>query len=604
MCSKRLLLLVHFLVGHLSSSTLSSADPLRVVNLTLTGEFEGQTLQYHAHEGDVYDPKLVPTLVNKIAAEYRVARHQLPSVSAFLSSELVEAELSSARRQWRDAAALASSQPSTTMAAQQRPSEDVAGLLDVARGSVEAYDRLVLHLVDEVRRWRQAAETLSTHVAVLKRQHALRAQADFEATADQIARVAVEATAAAAAAVAANTTTTPTPTPSETDDAIGPTPSDANESTDTIITSTSKDASQASPMPLRRYKLSRNFTEHIYPELEAAGVPFILTDLDESWVSSWNLELIRSQCGDSVVNVKRRVRGSNTWGELVNAHTEDAHGNTTNATSSEASTARTLSSFLDEVRSGRAEGLYLHDEPLHELCPGQPLLATFRSPGPFACNILGAHDGGRAANGSSTDMTHSPIPIPRGTPEAIEQLHRFWPSLFVSSPDTSTGLHSDFLDTSFFMVVLSGAKEFRVVDRRDAFLLGPRGKNRFRPSAALSKFARVSTGLVRAGELVYVPSGSPHSVHNVNESGPGEKRNQELEEQQGRGYQPGLAVSVNLVDRQNGHRFLAAVDEFLASGFGYTAEPTFSPATDHAALIDAEGAYRRAIREAMARPCF
>ena len=81
-------------------------------------------------------------------------------------------------------------------------------------------------------------------------------------------------------------------------------------------------------------------------------------------------------------------------------------------------------------------------------------------------------------------------------------------------------------------------------------------------------------------------------------------------------------MSVNVVDRHNGERFLAAVDEFLAAGYGYTATAAannnnkpnggsgsvvaLSPlgtAADHAAIVEAEDAYRAAVRTALQAPC-
>ena len=51
------------------------------------------------------------------------------------------------------------------------------------------YDRLAVHLLREARAWRHTAETLSEHVAVLKKQRRGATEGAFEAAAARIAAV-------------------------------------------------------------------------------------------------------------------------------------------------------------------------------------------------------------------------------------------------------------------------------------------------------------------------------------------------------------------------------------------------------------------------------
>lgn len=485
----------------------------RIINVTLEGTFSG-TLQIPTEPADLYKENLVPSLIEHISKEFQVSEQQLPSIAAFLSNELAIAEVKRAQSLWADYAAKASS---PGIVAPPR-------IMYAARDAAVVYDKLALHLQSELAKWRVAAEVLSREVIKLRSYHREREANECTLSSDRLEQIATLRYQAEEEIAAKNSS-----------------PRHDGDSEKFV---------EAIP----RYQISRKFSMDQYSSLAKAGVPFILTGLNESWVHSWNIEMIRKQCGNAAVDVKRRIPQADTWGELVVEKTN-----------------MTIAAFIDDVLDGKGTG-YVHDESLHRVCPEQPLLKEFKYPEPFSCNILSQHD---ASSGYSRRVR-----IPSKTPKTIADLHQYWPSLFLAAPGTSTALHSDFLDSAFFMVVLKGAKEFQITNRDDAFLLGPRGKNRYRNQnqAVFSKYARAWKGVVREKELIFIPSGCPHSVQNIVD-------------------EIGLAVSANFIDAFSGGRFLNASADFFASGFGYARDPRFSPANEHAAILQAEEEYLAEVKD-------
>ena len=122
---------------------------------------------------------------------------------------------------------------------------------------------------------------------------------------------------------------------------------------------------------------------------------------------------------------------------------------------------------------------------------------------------------------------------------------------------SSSGLHTDVLESHFWMYVVEGAKRWAVSVRGDVPVLCPRksaaaSSDRFRASllgagthaCAGVGSAAVYFGIVEAGEFLFIPSGSPHEVLNG------------ADEDDDR---PALAVSMNYVDAANARHFARAI---------------------------------------------
>eukprot|EP00658_Telonema_sp_P-2_P029672 TRINITY_DN22529_c0_g1_i1.p1 TRINITY_DN22529_c0_g1~~TRINITY_DN22529_c0_g1_i1.p1 ORF type:complete len:362 (+),score=91.97 TRINITY_DN22529_c0_g1_i1:109-1086(+) len=136
------------------------------------------------------------------------------------------------------------------------------------------------------------------------------------------------------------------------------------------------------------------------------------------------------------------------------------------------------------------------------------------------------------------------------------------PSLFVGGPGTGAQMHVDSAATHFWMALLQGRKEWKIFDTADHALLCPDYFNghRFQHDAFQdenftacppARYARPYTFVQNAGELLFIPGGSPHQVRNLERS---------------------LAVSMNYVDHTNVHR---AIREIELDGAGEQTIETF-----------------------------
>mmetsp|Transcript_908 Transcript_908/g.2869 ORF Transcript_908/g.2869 Transcript_908/m.2869 type:complete len:356 (+) Transcript_908:1514-2581(+) len=134
-----------------------------------------------------------------------------------------------------------------------------------------------------------------------------------------------------------------------------------------------------------------------------------------------------------------------------------------------------------------------------------------------------------------------------------------WPSLFVGPPRSRSGLHVDTFGSHFWMALHAGRKRWVFFDADDAPLLYPTWRPGDRdgglePSFAVDpvaspdmrrypafRLARPRVCELRAGEVLFVPAGSPHFVENV-------------------GDEPTVALSGNYVDATNADRALRELD--------------------------------------------
>ncbi|EQC41973.1 hypothetical protein SDRG_00822 [Saprolegnia diclina VS20] len=116
-----------------------------------------------------------------------------------------------------------------------------------------------------------------------------------------------------------------------------------------------------------------------------------------------------------------------------------------------------------------------------------------------------------------------------------------WPSLFVGPKNTASQLHIDSFGSNFWMALLDGRKQWILVDPRDMHLLRPRrypGLHDVVFDVALPTtadddpfwYARREECVLEAGDLLFVPTGTPHYVRNLTAT---------------------LALSANYIDRSN-----------------------------------------------------
>jgi len=179
-----------------------------------------------------------------------------------------------------------------------------------------------------------------------------------------------------------------------------------------------------------------------------------------------------------------------------------------------------LKDYVREVMEDEAPGSYLYDASIPLKLPS--LAEAVRMPKYFAHDYLQ----------KTMRMT---------------AFSRSWPSLFVAARDTRSSLHVDQWHGHFFMAMVRGTKRWTVFDRgstaflRPSWLRGtldpampnledqglcydPRGDDDVvddkdveaaRPLSVQSRFAKRWDVDLGPGEVLFVPGGAPHAVHNL-----------------------------------------------------------------------------------------
>ena len=236
----------------------------------------------------------------------------------------------------------------------------------------------------------------------------------------------------------------------------------------------------------------------------AKGIPVIVTGLNimsrdpkkthDNCPAPWTLTHISKVAGHRRVTLKRFDPFSTEWAGLE-----------------EEPQLTTLADFAKNVEEGRGEGQYLFDVSLPLYLP--ELYEELQTPDYVADDYLK-----RTSEGAL--------------------YRKSWPSLFVSGKGTPGGqTHVDAFGSHFWMYLFSGCKKWTFCRAEEMMKLGPRFHNdsldpvfdRQLNNKEIN-FKGKRTVILRPGEWLFVPSGSPHMVENL---------------------EPSIAVSGNFVNETN-----------------------------------------------------
>ncbi|RUS72799.1 hypothetical protein EGW08_019436 [Elysia chlorotica] len=230
------------------------------------------------------------------------------------------------------------------------------------------------------------------------------------------------------------------------------------------------------------------------------GIPVILEDVVcRMTEESWDLDYIKDKAGCINVSVKHNVPGSVEWAKL------------------EESRQMTVADHIIKIKEGQTED-YLFDWSLPLHCPH--LANEIVIPDHFSDNFL-----------------------TQTSPGSL--YHDSWPSLFVAPAGVVSDLHVDAFASSFWMALFQGEKRWTFFDASDLASLYPQYVHSLDPvfsvnivqpdlkSFPLLALTKPKQCVIKAGDLLFVPFGSPHFVENLTAS---------------------VAVSSNYVDATNYHQ--------------------------------------------------
>eukprot|EP01062_Namystynia_karyoxenos_P016857 TRINITY_DN16213_c0_g2_i1.p1 TRINITY_DN16213_c0_g2~~TRINITY_DN16213_c0_g2_i1.p1 ORF type:complete len:486 (+),score=135.38 TRINITY_DN16213_c0_g2_i1:90-1547(+) len=245
------------------------------------------------------------------------------------------------------------------------------------------------------------------------------------------------------------------------------------------------------PLPIARRNAADLSPAEFMERYAGARVPVIITGVVDRMRSGapWTLDWLCSQLGKKRVQLKREARGSPEWARLENAG------------------SAAFSDFAQAVRGARAgslAGCYLHDQSIPERLP--ELLPHFTVPAYFCGDWL--------------------LRTPTGS------LYRnSWPSLFVGGTQARSPLHIDAFGSHFWMGLMEGSKRWVLYRPEDAPMLSPQYPKlfdavfRYDPFAAeeeqeaevlaAARQIEATEFVLNAGELLFVPCGTPHAVQNI-----------------------------------------------------------------------------------------
>lgn len=214
------------------------------------------------------------------------------------------------------------------------------------------------------------------------------------------------------------------------------------------------------------------------------GIPVVITGLALT-ATPWTMDHLRRAIGGRKAPVKKAVAESVLWARL-----EDAG-------------EMTISDFIDQMQEGKSTS-YIHDWGLSSQC--DELLSELTMPKYFIGDVLQF--------------------LPAGS-----MYRDSWPSLFLGPKGTESALHIDAFRSNFWMALFEGRKRWVFFHPEDWALLYPvfanggldpvfqvdlkasvaEQKDRF----PLFQRARCYECVLEAGEILFVPAGSPHYVENL-----------------------------------------------------------------------------------------
>ncbi|XP_064607869.1 LOW QUALITY PROTEIN: bifunctional arginine demethylase and lysyl-hydroxylase JMJD6-like [Liolophura sinensis] len=248
----------------------------------------------------------------------------------------------------------------------------------------------------------------------------------------------------------------------------------------------------------RRCFKSLNF-EEFFTKYSKTSTPVVITGyLPLMTDSPWTFSYVKNKAGKCKVSLKKYVPESVEWARLENDKISS------------------VAEFVDSVIDGEETGnLCLFDWSLPLHCP--QLAEEITVPRYFAGDFL-------------QRVTHGSL------------YHESWPSLFIAPKGITTELHVDAFGSNFWMAVFEGRKRWVFFPRKDQPLLYPQYTSSMDPvfevnldSPDLNHHPLLSLTqpmecVLEPGDLLFVPSGCPHRVENLETS---------------------LAISGNFVDLSN-----------------------------------------------------
>jgi len=226
--------------------------------------------------------------------------------------------------------------------------------------------------------------------------------------------------------------------------------------------------------------------------------------------TNWTLDFISKHCGSEEVKLKHFDQNHKSWGNLY----KDKE-------------ATNVGDFIEQVKKGTAGNSYLFDWGIAAHCPS--MLKTYTVPKYFATDFFQRvpdemwQDGG---------YKHS------------------WPSLFIGTGDTRSGLHIDAVQSHFWMGMISGRKRWGVVTADHVPYLYPTVdaatfdiEDIF--DVDVTKWPLVSKAtiwetILGPGDLIFVPGGAAHQIRNLDTI---------------------ISISMNFVDEENFDRSVSLLSD-------------------------------------------
>lgn len=244
-----------------------------------------------------------------------------------------------------------------------------------------------------------------------------------------------------------------------------------------------KEPPQAMELQIDRRSADELSVEEFAREYAGKGRPVIIENVNLTR-QTWDIDFFKDKCGDKYPNYATLDRSKKTWGGLVSVPAQV-----------------TMREFIETYRTvEERKSWYVHDWSLPRQCPevfGEAPYEEFMVPKYFAGDYM------------------QRLPF--------EGYHHTWPSLFIGANGTQSLMHVDSGGTNFWMYLVKGVKEWRFFERKDIPNLYARPTS---SSFAVDPFeqdgerfpllgkARMYRGMQKAGDLVFVPGGSPHGVRN------------------------------------------------------------------------------------------